>query len=205
MRRTNTVILLLLLTWMPHVSASTVAQLSFEDVVADAALIFEGRVLAVESRETGAGRIHTFVRFEVLDVLKGEHTAGEIELRYLGGQVGNRLLEVSHMQIPGQGETGFYFVESLAMNLVHPLVGWAQGHFLIEQASAGEARVHTADNRPVFRISSPDPSTPAQPMAISQGTASGVQVIAPGVTDSAMTTEQFRSRVQDFAATQGAR
>ena len=68
----------------PWLSATTVAQLSFDEVIASAELVFEGRVLAVEARETGPRSIHTFVEFEILDVLKGEYAGASIELSYLG-------------------------------------------------------------------------------------------------------------------------
>lgn len=210
MKRSQTKIILtllcasLMLGQAVVVRASTVAQVNFDDVVAEAELIFEGRVMSVESRQSG-GVIHTHVRFEVLDVLKGDFSEAEIELRYLGGRVGNRLMEVTHMQIPTRGETGFYFVESLARNLVHPLVGWAQGHYLIESGPDGESSIHTAGGQSVYRVTAPDPSTPALPLGISDGTAAGVQVNAVSAADRAMTADQFRRHVQERLVIQGRR
>ena len=123
--------LLLLCLSCGFAQASTVLEMNFEDVVSQSELVFEGQVLGLESRQLRDGSIHTFVRFTVRDVIKGSYAGEEIELGFLGGSVGGRTLQVSDMQIPGIGETGIYFVESLTRAQVHPLVGWDQGHFLL--------------------------------------------------------------------------
>src|SRR3989338_3949584 len=93
--------------------ASTVLQMNFGEIIAHAQLVFEGRVLSTESRRSPDGMIHTFVTFAVLDVLKGDDTLAEIELSFLGGQVDTQRLQVTDLEVPEVGETGFYFVESL--------------------------------------------------------------------------------------------
>ena len=130
--------------------ASTVLEMSFQDVLDHAELVFEGRVSAVESRQEDDGMIHTFVRFEVLDVLKGDTPDTVLELRFLGGTVGTQRLEITDMIMPEVGESGVYFVESLHVPQVNPLVGWAQGHFLIEPQGGGERGMLTAHHEPVL-------------------------------------------------------
>lgn len=194
-------LILCLLGMIPVLNATTVAQLSFDDVVATAELVFEGRVLAVEARETGPRSIHTFVEFEVLDVLKGDYAGATIELSYLGGRVGNRQLEVSEMQVPEAGETGVYFVESLQDRQLHPLVGWSQGHYLIVEDSNGRAHVQSAAHQPIRAISIA-PFASAQTLN-EDGVASGVQIQAIADERSAMSAAGFkalvRERVQELA------
>jgi len=185
----------------PWLSATTVAQLSFDEVIASAELVFEGRVLAVEARETGPRSIHTFVEFEILDVLKGEYAGASIELSYLGGRVGTRQLEVSEMQLPESGETGVYFVESLQVQQLHPLVGWSQGHYLIEKDANGRAHVQSAGHQPIRAVSIA-PFAAAQTLN-ENGLASGVQIQSIRDERSAMSAAGFkalvRERVQELA------
>lgn len=184
-----------LLSVTPGLWATTVAQLSFDEVVASAELVFEGRVVAVEARETGPRSIHTFVEFEVMDVLKGDYTAATIELSYLGGRVGNRQLEVSEMQVPETGETGVYFVESLQERQLHPLVGWSQGHYLIVQDSNGRAHVQSAGHQPIRAVSIA-PFAAAQTLG-DDGVASGVQILSVRDQASAMSAAGFKALVRE--------
>lgn len=194
-------------------SATTIAQIDFSEVLATAELVFEGRVVHVEAQETGPRSIHTLVRFEIIDVLKGAYHDAELELRYLGGRVGTRQLDVQSMQVPQLGEHGFYFVESLHAPMVHPLVGWSQGHFLIEADSSNEERVYTAEQQAVSDIVS-GPITPAAsaPVATApailghDGSSRGVVVQGLSSPAPAMSTDRFRQIVRDglTAQAQGA-
>lgn len=188
-------LILCLLSVSPGVLATTVAQLSFDEVVAGAEFVFEGRVVSIEARETGPRSIHTFVELEVLDVLKGEYTDATIELSYLGGRVGNRQLEVSEMQLPEPGETGIYFVDSLQARQLHPLVGWSQGHYLIEQDSNGRSHVQSASHQPIRAVSIA-PFAAAQTLN-DDGVASGVQIQAIRDEESAMSAAGFKALVRD--------
>lgn len=190
-------LIICLLTSSPVLWATTVAQLSFDEVIATAELVFEGRVIAVEARETGPRSIHTFVEFEVLDILKGDFTGSTIELSYLGGRVGNREMQISEMQVPETGETGIYFVESLHAPLLHPLVGWSQGHYLIEQDSNGRAHVQSADHQPIRAVS-------IAPFAAALtldggGVANGVLIQSIADESSAMSADGFKALVRDRA------
>ena len=188
-------LVLILLTASSGLMATTVAQLSFDDVVANAELVFEGRVLAVEARETGPRSIHTFVEFEVLDVLKGEYTEQRIELSYLGGRGGSRQLEVSEMQVPAVGETGVYFIESLSADQLHPLVGWSQGHYLIVRDSNGRSHVQSAGQQPIRAVTIA-PFAAAQTLN-DDGVASGVHIQAIADESSAMSADGFKALVRD--------
>src|SRR5262249_21258907 len=111
--------------------ASSVLQVSFEDLVRTSELVFEGRVINKRAEVDKRGSIKTYVTFEILDVVKGTHSGRTLELPYLGGTANGLTMEVSDMQQPDVGEHGVYFVESTSNPPVHPLVGWDQGHFLL--------------------------------------------------------------------------
>lgn len=146
--------LLLAFAASPPPHASTVAQMEFAEVVSGAELIFQGRVLAAEARQQPGEMIKTWVRFAVLDVVKGDHPGDEIELSFLGGRLDDRQLEVTDMIIPQVGETGFYFVETLLNQQVNPLLGWDQGHFLIVEEPSGESLVTTVHHEPLLSLES---------------------------------------------------
>ena len=91
--------------------------------------------------------------------------------------VGGQRLEVTDLQLPQGGEMGFYFVESLTRPQVNPLVGWSQGHFLIEPRADGRPGVLTAHHEPVFGVSSPEQAPVTAAMnTFSKGVAKGVIV-----------------------------
>ena len=183
-----------------NLHASTILELSFADVVEDAELIFEGKVIAVEAREDLNG-IHTYVNFEILDVVKGNYSSATLELRYLGGRVGKRQLQITDMDLPQKGESGFYFVESLQENLIHPLVGWGQGHYIVERDRNGRAYVTSSQRRLIQSIDGSPQET--DPNTFSKGVAKGVTVMEMHLPDNAMTIDGFKAAVRSSMADQG--
>ena len=181
------------------VQATTIAQLEFADVIDSAELVFEGRVLDVHAEQTGPRSIHTTVRFEIIEVIKGQYTGSELELRYLGGRVGAREMYVDGMQLPQPGEHGIYFVESVHDALVHPMVGWSQGHFLILPTGASEG-VYTADGSGVNDVHTTTRSEHNAPAILGHdGSARGVvvqQLQAPVIS-----ADRFKTIVRDYMAT----
>ena len=177
-------ILLLVLTSALPVSTghgSSVLKIAMDEMLTGSELIFEGRVLSVESKQTGPKQIHTFVTCEINDIIKGEYPAQTITLRFLGGTVGNLTMAVSDIQIPRDGERGVYFVESLDRNQVHPLYGWSQGHFTVTADDTGTDRIMTSKNHPVtglsFDAERPQPTNGTRRVkAFSTGVATGVTV-----------------------------
>lgn len=188
-----------LLTYTP-LQASTVLEMSFGDVVEKAELVFEGTVTNLEARRVQDGSIHTFVTFDIHEVLKGSIGDAVIALRFLGGQVGSRGLQVSDMQMPQHGERGIYFVESLQRAQVNPLVGWSQGHYLIEALGNGETVVTSASHEPVISVDAiSSPSIASGQPALSKGVAKGVTV-RRGVTANAVqaiSAAQFKASVRE--------
>jgi hypothetical protein len=204
---------LLVSCWLSSAAlATTLVQLSFDEVVASSELVFEGRVVSVEARETGPRSIHTFVSFEIMEVIKGDLIASTLELRYLGGRVGNRQMEVIDINVPVLGETGIYFVESMREMQIHPLVGWSQGHFLTRQDDSGIRRIHSAGDRPIQTVTSESAVVtrarryaPAAPLILDHdGVARGVEIQA--VTDNSipMSASAFKVLVRDVSQRQTA-
>ena len=134
--------------------ATTVLKMDIDQIAIKAELVFEGEVLLRESRrEPNSGIINTYVTFSILDVIKGSYGANTIELKFAGGSIGNEVVEVNGLLIPVEGEQGIYFVESINRNLITPLIGWSQGHFIVQEEN-GRRIVYTVDNRPVTDIQS---------------------------------------------------
>lgn len=129
--------------------ATSVVEVTLEEMLQNSALVFEGRVVDVQVRENGNRYIQTLLTFEIIDVIKGEVKGRKITLGFLGGELAGRKLSVPDMQMPGLHERGIYFVESPARKQVHPLYGWSQGHLRIEKDPAGTERIFTRSGRPV--------------------------------------------------------
>ena len=95
--------------------ASTVIQVSIQEMVATSEFVFEGTVVGQEAvRPDGSSNIFTRVTFAVSDVLKGDYDTSTVSLYFMGGTIGSLTLSISDMQIPKNGERGIYFVESFA-------------------------------------------------------------------------------------------
>lgn len=150
-QRLLTVLALVLTSLLPFSTGhgASVLKITMDEMLTGSELVFEGRVLSVESKQTAPKRIHTFVICEIKEIIKGEYPAQTITLRFLGGTVGNQTMAVSDIQVPRDGERGIYFVESLDRNQVHPLYGWSQGHFTVAADDNGTDRVMTSKNQPV--------------------------------------------------------
>jgi hypothetical protein len=155
--------------------ATSVRQISMDEMLHDCQFVFEGTVLTLEAEENSQKRIHTYVTFEIQDIIKGEYSSNSITLSFLGGTVGDVTMGISDMKIPQVGERGIYFVESLERSQVHPLYGWSQGHFLVQPDDTGTDRVMTSNEQPVTEAMK---DIPVEQMNASQGT---VPLLSKGV------------------------
>ena len=112
--------------------ATMVEKIPFDEVVRQAELIFEGKVLSKQTRPSPLNADpFTYFTFEVMEVIKGSYLEETIELGFMGGTQGDLVLKVRDMHMPEIGERGIYFVETLIMQQVHPLYGWHQGHYIV--------------------------------------------------------------------------
>jgi hypothetical protein len=145
----------LLLTGAPPAHGTTVLQKDINEMLVGSALVFEGYVVEVESQLDSSDRlIHTYVTFELLEVLKGSWSQPTIELSFLGGTVGSRTVTVSGMQLPTLGQRGIYFVEAPARRQLNPFYGWSQGYLPVVRSADGALRVTTAAGAPIIDIDS---------------------------------------------------
>ena len=198
------ILLCVFVTYATGTNATTILGMDIDKVANDAELIFEGEVILHETRQnSNTGIIHTYVTFTVHDVVKGDFSADTIELKFAGGTFMGQIVEVRGLKIPKEGENGIYFVESTSRDLLNPLIGWSQGHFIIEQ-ELGERRVRTIDRQTVTDIQSVSsiPSVIKKPQAIIEGdgdVAAGVLVDSSSLSiERALTVEEFKNRIFDL-------
>ena len=181
--------------------ATTILGMNIDEVAQGAELIFEGKVVEHNVRENTAGMIVTYVTFRIEELIKGQYDEPLLELKFTGGSLGGQIMEISGLRIPSPNEEGIYFVESVNRNLVNPLLGWSQGHYLIYEES-GERRVSTVNDRPVTDVLSTQsvPVALRRPVSVIDGdTAPATGVVAPSETldpDQALTTESFKAKIR---------
>jgi len=192
------ILIVLLLMPISFGHASSVREVSMNEMLQQSQFVFEGMVTATEARENSQKRIHTYVTFEITDIIKGEYRSNIITLRFLGGTVNDVTMVVSDMRLPQKGEHGIYFVESLERFQVNPLYGWSQGHFIVEPDGTGNQRVMTNRRLPVTGVMAykPDESmTPGKEgiQALSKGVLRDLAVAQEGEDKKGMTVDEFKS------------
>lgn len=179
-------------------TGSSVRQTTVAEMVEHSEFVFEGRVTKIEARDDADGRrIHTYVLFEILDVIKGPSQGASLELRFLGGTVGERTLSVTDMRLPGLGEHGIYFVESLSRNQVHPLFGWSQGHLLVLTDGDEQKRVFSFDRLPVVAV---EPAPRGSARGVGVGVARGLVLGERARLETAITLGQFKAHLRKLQA-----
>jgi len=177
--------------------AASVKAVSMDEMAQASQFVFEGKVLAIEAKKVGNNRIYTYVTFAIQDIMKGQHIAKTITLRFLGGSVGDLAMVIADMELPEVGEHGIYFVESLKRHQVNPLYGWQQGHFLVESDKiTGTERIVTKDKQPVTAILSSSSAASVQgPADLSTGVARGLAIGPKGA--EGMTLAQFKKALRE--------
>jgi hypothetical protein len=112
--------------------ATTVIPPTFDELVNQAELIFQGTVTDVRSEWIGEGanrHIVSYVTFRIDDQIKGDAGAN-YTLRMLGGTVGDQTMEVSDSPKFVAGDHDILFVENNGRQFI-PLVGIMHGRFHI--------------------------------------------------------------------------
>jgi len=126
----------------PAIEATTVIPPSFDELVAQAELIFQGTVTEVRSQWVGEGgqrHIVSYVTLNVDDALKGE-LGGSYTVRMLGGTVDGQTMEVSDSPKFKVGDRDILFVEHNGTQFI-PLVGIMHGRFRLQKDNATGAEV----------------------------------------------------------------
>ena len=134
--------------------ATTVIPPTFDQLVSQAQVIFQGTVTDVRSQWAGEGgqrHIVTFVTFKVEDTLKG--TAGATySIRLLGGTVDGETMEVTDTPKFKVGDRDILFVENNGSQFV-PLVGIMNGRFRIQpDQQTGHDIVATGEHAPLHDV-----------------------------------------------------
>ncbi len=174
--------------------AASVVQMPFDQLVTDAEVAFEGRVVASESKwNEDRTAILTHVTLEVEDTLKGSLPV-RVQLSFLGGTVDGKTMSVSGLRVPRNGEHGIYFVESTTRRLASPILGWNQGQFRVVNDANGQV-VLTSDGRPVSGFQATAPSTI---LRHDEHVPSGLEMAED--VGKAMPLSRFKSHVRDLAA-----
>ena len=136
---------------MINVSASTVIPPTFDQLVQQAEVIFQGTVTNVRSVWEGEGaqrHIDTYVTFQVQDNVKG-NAGASYTIRMLGGTVGDETMEVTDTPKFNVGDRNILFVEHNYDQFV-PLVGISHGRFQVQRdEQTGRDVVLNGEGEPV--------------------------------------------------------
>jgi hypothetical protein len=142
---------LLLLTGLllafPAARATTVIPPTFDELVTNAEMIFEGTVTAMRSEWTGQGadrHIVTYVTFKIEDPIKGALGA-DYTIRMFGGTVDGQTVEVTDAPRFKTGDRDILFVEHNGTQFI-PLVGIMHGRFHVLPDETGVNEKIAKDN-----------------------------------------------------------
>jgi len=129
----HSALIILIISLSAPAHSSTIAQIGTEDLVNRSELIFEGTVVSVSTELNDFGRVYTYVNFNVEEILAGSLSySSTIVLRFTGGTADGVELDLG-VRIPEINERGIYFVEKVLPGLINPLLGWDQGHFIVNE------------------------------------------------------------------------
>src|SRR5256714_3546259 len=134
-----------------RVSATIVVPPTFEQLVQQAELIFQGTVTDVRSVWEGEGaqrHIDTYVTFQIGENVKG-NAGSSYTIRILGGTVGDETMEVTDTPKFKLGDSDILFVEHNNDQFV-PLVGINHGRFHVQRdEQTGRDIVVNGEGEPV--------------------------------------------------------
>jgi len=127
--------------------ATTVIPPTFDQLVDQAEMIFEGTVTGLRSEWAGEGserHITTYVSFKVEDSIKGALGA-DYTIEMLGGTVDGRTMEVTDAPRFKVGDRDILFVEHNGTQFI-PLVGIMHGRFHVQPDENGATEKVAKDN-----------------------------------------------------------
>ena len=134
-----------------YITATTVIPPTFEQLVQQAELIFQGTVTDVRSVWEGEGaqrHINTYVTFQIGENMKG-NAGSSYTIRILGGTVGDETMEVTDTPKFKMGDRDILFVEHNNDQFV-PLVGINNGRFHVQRdGQTGRDIVVNGEGEPV--------------------------------------------------------
>jgi hypothetical protein len=134
-----------------RLTATTVIPPTFEQLVQQAELIFQGTVTDVRSIWEGEGaqrHIDTYITFQIGENVKG-NAGSSYTIRILGGTVGDETMEVTDTPKFKVGDSDILFVEHNNDQFV-PLVGINNGRFHVQRdEQTGRDIVLNGEGEPV--------------------------------------------------------
>lgn len=135
---------------IPVGQATTVIAPTFDELVDQAEVIFQGNVTDVKSMWAGEGgqrHIVSFVTFQIEDGLKG-NPGQSYTIRMLGGTVDGETMEISDAPKFAVGDKDILFVQNNGSQFI-PLVGIMHGRFHVQHDQAGRDSVLTNEGEEV--------------------------------------------------------
>jgi hypothetical protein len=132
---------------LPAARATTVIPPTFDQLVTDAEMIFEGTVTAMRPDWAGQGNdrhIVTYVTFKIEDAIKGALGA-EYTIRMFGGTIDGQTIEVTDAPRFKIGDRDILFVEHNGTQFI-PLVGIMHGRFHVQSDGTGANEKIAKDN-----------------------------------------------------------
>ncbi len=186
-------VLAVLLAFSAISNAASIRKIGTSELLTGSELVFEGRAINLWA-EAGPvrGSIVTKVDFEIVDIVKGAYASSTITLQFMGGTLNGIRQVVQGMQVPALGERGIYFVESVERQLINPLYGWSQGHFIVQSTDGGPMRVYTNALQPVYDIAAA--KAPAN-VETTHGHAAGIHTSPEQSANAPLTSSEFKEKL----------
>jgi len=175
--QTIPVLLMLLVCCQPAV-ATSVLPLSLQQMADVAEVIFHGKTISNEVRlDEASGRVATYTRFEVIEVIKGTvettHT-----IKQIGGQLpGSQYRQVIH-GVPrfGVGQEYVVFLPKASSLGFSSPIGLSQGKFDIRKRN-GNTLVSNGRSLAALMKTTPQQDSPIEPSALASKRAPALKAI----------------------------
>jgi hypothetical protein len=138
---------------LPGVRATTVIPPTFDELVDQAEIIFQGDVTNVKAEWVGEGaqrHIMSYVTFKVEESLKG-NPGQSYTIRMLGGTVDGETMGVSDAPKFHVGDKDILFVQNNGSQFI-PLVGIMHGRFHVRRTETNEEIVTDNEDEPVKNV-----------------------------------------------------
>jgi hypothetical protein len=152
-RISNLTVLAVSIAVLSSTEATTVIPPTFDELVDQAEVIFQGNVTNVSSQWVGEGaqrHIVSYATFNVEDALKGA-PGQSYTIRMLGGTVDGETMAVSDAPRFKVGDKDILFVQNNGSQFI-PLVGIMHGRFHVQHDQSGQEIVTTNEGKPVKNV-----------------------------------------------------
>ena len=127
-----------------NAAATTVIPPTFDELVDEAQVIFEGSVTNVRCEWIGEGAqrgIVSHITFQVEDVLKG-NLGATYTLQMVGGTIGNETIAIADAPVFNKADRDILFIENNGRQFI-PLVGVMYGRFRVRSDVAAGREIVT--------------------------------------------------------------